>query len=461
MIINEKDTIAAIATPQGNGAIGIIRISGNAAFKIVKKIFHSKIDFDEIIPNSMVFGKIIEDSQVIDHVMMCKYVAPRSYTGENAVELNCHGGAFIIQKLLETVLNAGARLAQPGEFTQRAFLNGKIDLLQAEAVADLIKSKAEQSQKTSLSQLEGRLSNYLNDIKAKLERVIVLLELDLDFAEDDIQIEKRSELFRQISNVEKQVLDLINSFQKGKILRDGAKLVLVGRPNVGKSSLLNYLLKEDRAIVTEIPGTTRDTLVEQIQINGVLFSLVDTAGIRKSENQIEVLGVNKTLDALKDADIICMIFDGSERLKKEDIYLYNLLEEKFINTNKVFVQNKNDIEEQVDYQIINSGLDDRVIKLSARTGEGIKRLEQKLSDIVLKSDSVNENIVITRQRHKRCLIEAKQYLAHALRSMEDRLSYEFVSADLRGALSALGELFGEVTSLDILNRIFAEFCIGK
>lgn len=456
----KDDTITAIASARGNGALGIIRIDGPEAQGIAEKLIRG-LKVTALKANRMTLAFVVDDDgERIDEVMLGKYVAPHSYTGNDLIEINCHGGMFIMNRILERILNCGARLAEPGEFTQRAFINGKMDLIQAEAVADLIQSKTEQSRKSSLALLKGQLSEHLQALRERLKRIIMLMEIDLDFAEDDIEVESFENLHSAIAAVTEQVRQLILSYSTGKILRDGARIVLIGRPNVGKSSLLNRLLKQDRVIVTDIPGTTRDSIEENIDINGVLFRIVDTAGIRKSTDNIEQAGVQRTFELMQSADILGIILDGSEALKDEDLEIFQELP-RYTNAHKIYIRNKSDLEQRIDLAELPIQADD-IIKISSKTGENIGQLEAAFYQAVIRPDArISEGLTITRQRHKNCLQQAEAHLQLALESMARHYSYEFVSSDLRAALSDMAELVGAVSSDDILQQIFSEFCIGK
>lgn len=455
-----EDTITAIASARGNGAIGIIRIDGPSALAISEKIMRGP-KVAELKANHMVLAFVVAaDDERIDQVMLAKYCAPHSYTGNDLIEINCHGGMFIMNRIIERILGCGARMAEPGEFTQRAFLNGKMDLIQAEAVADLIQSKTEQSRKSSLSLLQGQLSAHLQELRERLKRIIILMEVDLDFAEEEIQVAGAETLLNEIEGVIDQVRRLSQSYGTGKILREGARIVLVGRPNVGKSSLLNRLLKQDRVIVTDIPGTTRDSIEENIDINGVLFRIVDTAGIRKSSDHIEQAGVQRTWALMQNADILGIILDGSEALQAEDFEIIQELS-RYPEVHKIFIQNKCDLGQKINLSALAPG-SIATIPVSSKTGANIEQLETAFYQAVIAPEArLADGLAITRQRHKICLQQAEMHLQLALESMAQGYSYEFVSSDLRAALTDMAELVGAVSSQDLLQQIFSEFCIGK
>ena len=466
--IDNEDTIAAIATPVGIGGIAIIRISGSDAINIVKKIFITEYDIDKFDSWKVHYGKIIDVDKVIDEVLVTIFRKPFSYTKEDVVEINCHGGVYVSKRILENIIKHGARLAEPGEFTKRAFLNGRIDLSQAEAVADLIQAKTEVSLHVSLQQMSGYLTKKIEQIRSELIDSCSLLEIELDFSEEDIKFVERDKFIVKLNQILLELTDLINSYDRGKIIREGVKLVIVGKPNVGKSSLLNALLKEDRAIVTHIPGTTRDSLEEQLDINGILFRVVDTAGIIETEDIVEKQGIIRTQQQIETADLIIHVFDGSEKINGEDLkitqQLKNYMEPK---RNKIIaVINKIDLETKIDINdLYYKKKNIPIVKTSAKELIGIVDLERILSQNVFNNIDKNEDnsqaVVITKVRHLNALKRAKNSIEKALVTAKDNLSSEFITVDLREALDGLGEITGTVTSGDILNNIFEKFCIGK
>jgi tRNA modification GTPase len=404
----------------------------------------------------------------LDEVIVTLFRAPNSYTREDVVEISCHGGSYISRKILELVVERGARIARPGEFTQRAFLNGRLDLSQAEAVAEIIRAKTELSLKAALSQFQGVLSRYVKDIRQNLIEICSLLELELDFAEEDVEFADRSEIETKLQKATGEIKSFLSTYDRGKILREGAKLVIVGKPNVGKSSLMNALLKEERAIVTDIPGTTRDVLEEQLDIRGVLFRVVDTAGFRESKDKVEREGVRRTTKKIQEADIIIFLFDGSEPLSVEDV---KLVEQVFSIRNKTdglengfaWAINKIDLERKITISEIRKQIGESpILEISAKEHLGFRELEDTLIKLALGNESYDQDEpVVTNIRQRQALLTCLESLAAARSSLAQGLSSEFVALDLRAALEQLGEIIGEVTSEDILNNIFSKFCIGK
>ncbi len=461
MIENIENTIVAISTPPGKGGITIIRLSGNQAIEIVSKIFKAKQNLENIETWKAVLGKIVDGNVAIDEVVAIIYKAPNSYTKENIVEINCHGGMYVSQRILELAIKNGARLAQPGEFTFRAFLNERIDLSQAEAVADLIHAKTEASLQASYSQLEGNLSQKILEISNRLVDFCSLLELELDFSEEDVEFVDRVDFVKQLKAGQQELEELISTYKIGRITREGIKLVIVGRPNVGKSSLLNRLIKEERAIVTEIPGTTRDPLEVQLDMNGILFRIFDTAGIKESTDRIEQEGIRRAKKHLETADIIIHLFDGSQRLENEDYEIVKTIQRlkpiKFLR-----VINKFDLQQRIEIERIKSD-DVPLINISAINGNGIHKLEKELfiSSIENGNNIFSEKVLVTNVRHWEALTKALEGTQKALAETEKGASAEFIALYLREALNYLGQITGKVTSEDILNNIFSKFCIGK
>jgi tRNA modification GTPase len=461
MIENIENTIVAISTPPGKGGIAIIRLSGNQAIEIVSKIFKAKQNLENIETWKAVLGKIVDGNVAIDEVVAIIYKAPNSYTKENIVEINCHGGMYVSQRILELAIKNGARLAQPGEFTFRAFLNERIDLSQAEAVADLIHAKTEASLQASYSQLEGNLSQKILEISNRLVDFCSLLELELDFSEEDVEFVDRVDFVKQLKAGQQELEELISTYKIGRITREGIKLVIVGRPNVGKSSLLNRLIKEERAIVTEIPGTTRDPLEVQLDMNGILFRIFDTAGIKESTDRIEQEGIRRAKKHLETADIIIHLFDGSQRLENEDYEIVKTIQRlkpiKFLR-----VINKFDLQQRIETERIKSD-DITLISISAINGDGIDKLEKELFISVIENGNniFLEKVLVTNVRHWEALTKALEGIQKALAETEKGASAEFIALYLREALNYLEQITGKVTSEDILNNIFSKFCIGK
>jgi tRNA modification GTPase len=468
-LVYETDTIAAIATPAGEGSISVIRLSGPEAILIAAKGFRGKDKLGSVPSHSAHHGDFVDHSgQLIDDVIALVFRAPHSYTGEDVVELSCHGGAFVSRKLLEATINAGARAAQPGEFTRRAFLNGKMDLAQAEAVADLIRTRSEAGHRSSVHQLQGLLSKEINSIRDQLVKLIGSLELELDFAEDGYEFAEKSTLDSQIRSTISEIERLLASYETGRIYREGVRVVLAGPPNVGKSSLLNALLMQDRAIVTEIPGTTRDTIEESVILDGALFSITDTAGLRETTDPVEVEGVRRSESELFNSDVLLLMFDCSRDLSAaEEAYVNRLasgIQASRAPCLRVF--NKLDLGDLND-KLVSKTQEllpgSPAIAISAKTMAGLDELKSLLARTVLsgKGNSGEGGATITSARHQSALLAGKESLELALDSLAQRQSGEFIVLDLRRALDHLGLITGAVTTDDILNDIFSKFCIGK
>lgn len=447
-------TIAAITTSIGSGGVGIIRISGDEALNIVKKIF-VPVKPGELKPFSLKLGNIVDENKnVIDQVLVSYFKAPKSYTGEEVCEINCHGGNVAVNRVLELVLQNGATLAEGGEFTKRAFLNGKLDLTQAEAVIDLINSKSEKEGKASIKQLEGKLGNEIRSIKDEIIGLLADIEANIDYPEyEDIEDVRREKIDEILEKQIKKLQQLEESFESGKILKNGIMTAIVGKPNVGKSSLLNMLLKEERAIVTEIAGTTRDTIEECVTIKGITLRLIDTAGIRETEDIVENIGVEKSKKALENAELVLFLIDGSVGLLPEDKEILDSVKDK----NHIILINKIDLENtKIDMD------DENIIRISAKTGEGIKALENKIEEMfnLKKLDTENE-FIITNIRHKDLINKARNGLKQAKETIINGLPIDMISINIKTAIESLGEILGESVSEDVLNKIFEKFCVGK
>ena len=463
-----EDTIAAISTPVGIGGISIIRMSGDASVDILKRVFRDESVKDKYKSWRPYYGSIRDGDVTLDHVLVTIFRGPKSYTAEDMVEVSCHGGMYVSRRILDLLIRHGARPADPGEFTKRAFLNGRIDLSQAEAVADLIEARTEAGLQASLQQLDGKLYESVAALRNELISLCSVLELELDFSEENIQITDKEDISARIKAVMGTVTNMISSYDRGKIIKEGIKLVIVGRPNVGKSSLLNALLKEDRAIVTSVPGTTRDFLEEQLDISGILFRAVDTAGIAESGDIVEREGINRARRHTETADLILHVLDASEPLTKDDHAIAgNMIEHwKKRDIPIVGVINKIDLDEKID--IDNSAYGETkipLVKISAKNMTGIADLENAVTEAVFGDRGIvksqADEIVISRSRHLHALMRAKDALDDALLGIKDSMSSEFIVVDIRSAMESLGEIIGEVTSEEILNHIFENFCIGK
>lgn len=449
----KEDTIVAIATPAGVGAISIVRISGPKSFVVTDKFFNGKIKIENAASHTLHYGSIIDqDGQHIDDVLISVFRAPNSYTGEESVEISTHGNPLITQKIIELLIGeTDVRLAEPGEFTKRAFLNNRIDLTKAEAVADVINSRTEASFRGARNQLDGLLSSKVNDLRSQLLNSSSFIELELDFAEEDIEFVNQDELLKRIDAIIIEIDTLLESYEFGRVIRDGVNVAIVGKPNVGKSSLLNYILKESRAIVSEIPGTTRDVIREEVSIDGILFRLFDTAGIRFSEDTIEKEGIFRSQETVRSADVVIFLEDVKQRESKElFVDLLNLTSSDKI----IKVLNKIDLDEES--KMISD------VKISAKTGQGVDELFSKLKERTLGSGNYTEKTaIVTNLRHHNCLKKSRENLINARESILKMMSGEFISVDLRNAEMNLAEIIGEVTSDDVLNNIFMKFCIGK
>lgn len=456
-----NDTIVALATAPGIGAIGVIRLSGKEAISICNTFFHGK-DLEKQDSHTIHFGTIRDEKgQILDEVLVSLFVAPKSYTKENVVEISCHGSNYIIQTIIQLFIRNGARSAQRGEFTMRAFLNGQLDLSQAEAVADLIASDSASSHKLAMSQMRGGFSQEIAKLRQELIDFASLIELELDFGEEDVEFANRDKLKALVEKIRNLLGRLIDSFTLGNVLKNGVQTVIAGRPNAGKSTLLNALLNEERAIVSDIAGTTRDTIEENLNINGVLYRLVDTAGIREAQDAIEAIGVEKTMEKIDQSSLLVYVFDAAatsaedvkkdlDTLSKEDIHL-------------IVVANKADLKENInfaDYQHPQLK-EEHFIMLSAKEQQNIEALKDQLFDAVTDGKVAMDNTIVTNSRHLEALQKAHESLNEVLNGMEMNITSDFIAMDIRRALAFLGEITGEISTDDLLGNIFGRFCIGK
>ena len=456
-----EDTICAISTSTGNSGIGIVRLSGKDSFKIIEKIFKPKNKSKKIIGYSIKYGNIInpKNNKIVDEVLVSYFVHPKSFTTEDMCEINTHGGMIVEKEILNICLENGARLAEPGEFTKRAFLNGRIDLAQAEAIQDLISSKSKREAEESLNQLEGNLSKKLEEINKGLLDLMVNLNVLIDYPEYDIEEVSSMNAQKELTDIKGLLEKLEQSFEQGKILRDGVKTVIVGKPNSGKSSLLNTILKEDRAIVSSIEGTTRDTIEEFVTINGITLKIVDTAGIRDTENEIEKIGVDKSKKMAENADLIIAVFDLSRELDNEDRFILDLIK----NKTSIIVLNKKDIKnENEKLESYIKDLSKPIIKISAQTEEGIEDLYSEIVKLfeVNQIDSSND-ILITNERHKNQIRKAKENVEKAIESLEIGCPIDIITINIQEAMDDIGEILGTNVTEDIINEIFKRFCLGK
>ena len=452
------DTIAAISTPRGEGGIGIIRISGDKSFEILNKIFKTKNPNKDLGFYKFNYGFIDENNKIIDEVMAVRMKAPKTYTCEDVVEINCHGGHLVSEKVLELVLKNGARHAQAGEFTKRAFMNGRIDLSQAEAVMDLIQGKTEKSISLSMDQLRGDLKEKIKEFKKALLDVTAHVNVVLDYPEEGIDDPLPLNLRKNLENVYKEADILIESYDKGKKIKEGIKTVIVGKPNVGKSTLLNSLLKEERAIVTHIPGTTRDIIEEIINIKGIPLVLVDTAGIRETDDIVENIGVEKSKEFIEKADLVLLVLDSSRELEKEDIEVIKKIKDNDKKT--IILLNKIDLERKINFEKYNL---ENVVEISAKDNIGIEDMEEKIYSFIVeeKVEDSSEKLIITNIRHKTALEKTKESIKSIFETIDTGMPMDLISVDLKEALDNLSEITGEISSEDILDHVFSNFCVGK
>ena len=460
--MKEFDTICAIATPIGEGGVAIIRISGENALDIASRIFKPKNHYDikNMKTYTMKYGNIVdlEKKEIIDEVILSYMKSPSSYTGENVVEINCHGGVVSTNSVLNEIIKAGARLAEPGEFTKRAFLNGRIDLSQAEAVMDIITAKTELSMKSAMMQRNGALSREIEELRKYLLNVLALIEYAVDFTEDDEDIIDDSLISQVKEGIEKtnlKIRNLLSNADEGKIIRDGLNIVIVGKPNVGKSSLLNALLKEKRAIVTDVPGTTRDVIEEYLNLDGIPIRITDTAGIRETEDVVEKIGVEKSKEKIEEADLIILMLDTSREIDEEDKAIIDKIKDR----KYIVLLNKIDLEMKISKEII-SKLNNK-IDISAKTGKGLDDLKDMIKDLFFNGEINSESLIISNTRHKQALYRAMENCETAIGRVNANEYLDLISIYITAAMKALGEITGNELEEDLLNKIFSEFCVGK
>lgn len=469
----KKDTIAAISTGMTNSGIGIVRISGEEAFRIVAEVYSGKSGIVNEKTHTIHYGFIKDGTEIIDEVLVMLMKAPRTFTGEDTVEINCHGGTYVVKRILETVIKNGARPADPGEFTKRAFLNGKLDLSQAEAVIDVINSKNEYALKSSVSQLKGSVKNKIEDIRKRILYETAFIETAIDDPEHYKLDEYPDRLKSTIGRISNEIKELIDSADNGRIIKEGIQTVIVGKPNAGKSSLLNILAGRERAIVTDIEGTTRDILEEQIQFGGLTLNMIDTAGIRDTSDLIEQMGVDKAEKYVRDADLVIYVADASRKFDQNDERIMGLISDK----KTVVLLNKSDLKTKLTKEILqnrmsiilkneyNAGIVAKnipMIDISVKEEQGIQEFEKLLTEMFLNGEvSFNEEIYITNVRHKSALSDAYESLDKVIVSIENRLPEDFYSIDLMDAYDSLGSIIGETIGEDLINEIFSKFCMGK
>jgi len=456
-----NDTIAAISTPLGEGGIGIIRLSGPDAIKIASKIFKPKknINLESQKSHTLHLGHIKKNRTLLDEVLVSIMKAPHSYTKEDVVEINCHSGVLVLRSILELALRHGARAAQPGEFTKRAFLNGRIDLSQAESVIDLIRSMSSKGLRLAAQQLSGRLSIKIKDLRAELLDLLARIEALLNFPEDGVDSMSTNSILSSVKKMQKKIESLIDTADQGEIFRHGVRTVIVGKPNVGKSSLLNTLMEEERAIVTDIPGTTRDTVEGVIYIQGLSFILIDTAGLQPVSNIVEKIGIARSKKKILEADLILFMLDASTKIDSNDKRLFELVKGRHAVAllNKIDLPSKTKISDI--RKLVPKGM---ILKISAKEEIGTDELKNTMFDTILSKFKHRQSSVCINMRHKESLLDAQRSLDHIVYTMtRTKLTEEFVSLDLKSALDSLGQITGEIVNNEVLDRIFSKFCIGK
>lgn len=457
-----EDTIAAISTPLGEGGIGIVRISGPEAYNVAGKIFKDKRG-NEIaaVSHRLTYGHIFDKKgNIVDEVLLTYMKAPNTYTREDVVEINCHGGIMPLRKTMDLVLENGVRLAQPGEFTKRAFLNGRLDLAQAESVIDVIRSKTEAGLKLAVSQLQGGLSKKITIVQDRILGLLAQVEANIDFPEDDLEEATVINMITTSQEILNEISLLIKGAEAGKIYREGLSIVIIGRPNVGKSSLLNALLRENRAIVTEIPGTTRDIIEEYVNIKGIPIRIIDTAGLRETQDIVEKIGVEKTREMMEQADLALLVLDAARGIEEEDLDIITGIGEKKV----IFIVNKVDLEntliEEREVEKLAGGRP--LLWISAETGQGLEKLEETIEEMVMGGQvEISDAVMVSNIRHKQSLEKAAQHLGETIDGLKRNLPVDVVSIDIRAAWESLGEITGSTVTEDLLDRIFRDFCIGK
>ncbi len=456
-----EDTIAALSTPYGTGGIGVIRISGSQAFEITGRLFHGSKPMEEIISHTVSYGKIIdpETRDIIDEVLLLKMGKPNTFTREDVVEIQCHGGIVVINRVMDLLFKNEVRPAEPGEFTKRAFLNGRIDLSQAEAIIDLINSKTIESSRAAVSHLEGRLSNKLKELRNELVELLAHIEVTVDYPEHDIEEITGEKVYDGLKIIKSELLNLAKTFDRGKLLRDGINIVIAGKPNVGKSSLLNQLAGSVRAIVTDIPGTTRDTIEEYVNIKGIPAKITDTAGIRATEDIVEKIGVDKALKAIEDSDLIVMVIAADTGVQPEDEEILHTIKSKKC----LVLINKTDLVDKSRVSAVRDQLKaDIILEASVINEQGIEGLEEMIAELFFKGDiSKNEEVLLTNSRHKSLVDKAIKSIDQALGSHEIGMPIDMVTIDIKSSAEYIGQITGESIDEAVMHNIFSRFCIGK
>lgn len=447
-----NDTIVALATPPGLGAIGVIRISGNSSFEIINKVFYGK-NISKANSHTVHFGTIRDGEEILDEVVVTIFKGPHSYTLEDVIEISCHGSTYILQSVIQLLIRNGARLAKPGEFTQRAFINGRFDLAQAEAVADLIAAESEAAHSTAMKQMRGGFSGEIKLLREELIHFASMIELELDFSEEDVEFASRDELKTLIIKIQTPVDELIKSFELGNALKNGIPVVIAGKPNAGKSTLLNALINEERAIVSDIPGTTRDVIEDTFNVEGTLFRFIDTAGLRETQDKIEAIGVERSKEKMKQAKVIVLLLDLHAQNKEE--IEEQIAQVESYNIPFLVLGNKMDLYSEPEVEL------DTIIKVSAKEGTNLDLLRSKLLELSQSNQLKTEGTIITSIRHYESLQKTKEALSRVLDGIDSGISNDFLAMDIRESLQHLGEITGEITTDDLLDNIFSKFCIGK
>lgn len=454
MITKEFDTIAAISTPLGEGAIAIVRLSGSDALSIAKKVFQGK-DLDKVASHTINYGHIFDKDRLVDEVMLSVMKAPKTFTREDLVEINTHGGIAVTQEILQLLLRSGARLAEPGEFTKRAFLNGRIDLAQAESVMDLIRAKTDQAANIAVEQLDGSLSNLINNIRQEILESLAQVEVNIDYPEyDDVETMTSQMLLEKTAHFEQLLETLLATAKRGKILREGLRTAIIGRPNVGKSSLLNQLLREEKAIVTDIAGTTRDVITEFANIGGVPLELIDTAGIRETEDVVEKIGVERSQKALEEADLVLLVLDASSPLTPKDLELLELSSA----TNRIILLNKTDLPEKIELE----KLPEDFIRISALKNENLDAVEKQIRALFFSGEiEAKDATTLSNARHIGLVEQALDALKEANRGLAMGLPVDLIQVDITRCWQLLGEITGEAAPDELITQLFSQFCLGK
>ncbi|MCG3164938.1 MAG: tRNA modification GTPase MnmE [Bacteroidia bacterium] len=463
MTYHTDDTIIALSTPPGSGAIAVLRLSGNKAFEFTNKVFRSFSgkDFSSFKSHTLHFGSIYDKEEVIDEVVISLFKNPLSFTGEDVVEISCHGSAYIQQRLFQLFIKQGARVANPGEYTMRAFMNGRMDLSQAEAVADLVASTSEASHRIALQQMRGGFSGEIKELREQLIHFASMIELELDFSEEDVQFANRNELKELVSNLITHISDLASSFALGNVIKNGIPVAIAGEPNAGKSTLLNVLLNEERAIVSDIPGTTRDTIEDEITLDGIRFRFIDTAGIRETSDKIESLGIDRTFEKINTSAIVILLFDATlSDAAKLDAAIKAVKEKTAESTKVLVVANKSDLGNEAELRSKFQNRED-LIFISAKQKQNIEGLKSKLMEFANANLLHSNQTIITNVRHFEALNNANVALKNVYSGLEKKITGDLLAVEIRRALYHLSEILGQVTTEDLLGSIFSRFCIGK